>query len=293
MFNRDSKGRNVIELTDEETKVFIRKKYYFCGRYDVHRGHPIHCSATAVVVNAKDYEIYGAFFDKYNQEHIDEIEDQMFTKEHFQKCIRMSGTLDTFLVDDEHIDTAFSIADINHNGKITKVEFVRYCEKQFGAFQKVVIKFMMNKDQYEREVKTRVTNNLSATFVVSLLPSPTESEFEAGLLALSNLKLPNGKSISNYKYGIVMEAASRSMDVIASKERPDNTRIRSMLSDIIKAIQHLHENGVVHGDIKLMNVIRSQDTMKLIDMDAATKIEEDSYIGCKFSSGGIALIKIS
>jgi len=71
--------------------------------------------------------------------------------------------------------------------------------------------------------------------------------------------------------------------------------IRALMSDVGDALRHLHENNLIHGDLKMMNVVRVNDKLRLIDFDAAVRITERDadpmkggtihYVGAKFSSG--------
>ena len=42
---------------------------------------------------------------------------------------------------------------------------------------------------------------------------------------------------------------------------------------------------MLHGDIKLLNIVRVQTSIKLIDMDAMVKLDGSGFMGSKFSSG--------
>ena len=49
----------------------------------------------------------------------------------------------------------------------------------------------------------------------------------------------------------------------------------------------MHQKGVVHADIKTLNVVRIDDTWKRIDLDAACRVGED-FVGLKSGSAYIA-----
>jgi serine/threonine protein kinase len=109
---------------------------------------------------------------------------------------------------------------------------------------------------------------------------------------VSSLKLHDGKSMSEYQYGIVMPAADRSLDAIFRSERPDMQHVRIMAHELGLAVQHLHDCGIVHGDLKILNCVRINNRMHLVDFDAAATVAalgEDvtmaNYAGSKFSSG--------
>ena len=46
------------------------------------------------------------------------------------------------------------------------------------------------------------------------------------------------------------------------------------MQQVMECVQHLHEKGLVHGDIKMLNVVRLalDNRLRLIDLDAAAKI---------------------
>ena len=53
-------------------------------------------------------------------------------------------------------------------------------------------------------------------------------------------------------------------------ERPDMTRCIKYLREVAEALVHLHSQGVIHLDIKLLNILRYNFRLRLTDMDAAT-----------------------
>ena len=62
-----------------------------------------------------------------------------------------------------------------------------------------------------------------------------------------------------------------------------------MMREIAEALQHLHEQDITHGDLKMLNVLRVDNKSKLIDFDASASIGPiDSFIGAKFSSGNLS-----
>jgi len=104
------------------------------------------------------------------------------------------------------------------------------------------------------------------------------------LTSLDKVKLFDGSSIASYRYCIIMPAADRSLDEIYKKERPDEDQLRYMMRELATAVQECHDKGITHGDLKLLNVLRVDGIIKLIDLDASAVIARD-YAGAKFSSG--------
>jgi hypothetical protein len=68
-------------------------------------------------------------------------------------------------------------------------------------------------------------------------------------------------------------------------ERPDLAHCKTYLQEVGVAMHHLHVQGIVHQDLKSLNVLRHNGHMLLTDMDAASSLEQGDHAGAKFSSG--------
>ena len=97
--------------------------------------------------------------------------------------------------------------------------------------------------------------------------------------------------LREYKHAIVMPFADRNLDAIFRSERPDKGDIRFMAKELAEALKHVHSKGLIHGDVKLQNVVRFGVRLRPIDLDAAVEIDSlagadyESFAGAKFSSG--------
>lgn len=56
------------------------------------------------------------------------------------------------------------------------------------------------------------------------------------------------------------------------------------MKEIAKALAFLYSMGFIHGDLKMLNIVRIKNLLLLIDLDASAKIDTDC-VGSKFSSG--------
>ena len=146
---------------------------------------------------------------------------------------------------------------------------------------RVAIKFMRSEEQCRRERSVRANSSLSGSYVVGLLEGPSEAVFAEEVKGLS---MHDGRSLAEYRHGLVMPFADRSLDEIVKKERPDMLYIKVMMHEVAEALQHCHERGVTHGDLKMLNGVRVGAAIKLIDLDAAAVISQDPACA-KFSSG--------
>jgi serine/threonine protein kinase len=78
--------------------------------------------------------------------------------------------------------------------------------------------------------------------------------------------------LHKYMYGLFMPAADRSLDAVFRCERPDTLHVKQMMAEVAWALEHLHSKRVIHGDVKMLNILRVDNRMRLIDLDASCKV---------------------
>jgi len=92
--------------------------------------------------------------------------------------------------------------------------------------------------------------------------------------------------LSEYLYCLALPAADRSLKEIIDKERiaggRDIEAVRSIASQMARALEHMHSKGRIHGDLKPLNVVRVGEYVKLIDLDASALMSE--HAASKWSS---------
>eukprot|EP00985_Skeletonema_marinoi_P010384 scaffold4881_cov201-Skeletonema_marinoi.AAC.1 len=275
---RDDQGRTALSLAAIGPRVEIHKFLLFCGRYKLSDGPPEHRTATSVVLRAQDLgeqTDYGVFFDE-----ADKNEDGNLDLKELKRIASSIG-LDHGIF-------------LKGSDAISKEEFVSICKRQLGdGPREVVIKLMQEKVQWERERRAR--NGFE--YVVSALsnvPSDTKiaDAVEEDKGGLDAIKVKFLKYIVLGKYVIVMNAADRNLHQIFFQEQPNIEAVRAMLRQLFEAVKHLHEKNIMHGDIKMGNIVRLRridNKLRLIDLDASARIvtpggEEESFAGAKFSS---------
>lgn len=53
-----------------------------------------------------------------------------------------------------------------------------------------------------------------------------------------------------------MDAAQRNLMVVLLQERPTIADVRQLFLEIVRCVQHLHGVGLIHGDLKPLNIVR-------------------------------------
>ncbi|KAF0708199.1 hypothetical protein As57867_006404, partial [Aphanomyces stellatus] len=269
-YAKDKHGRHVLHSTDTETRQVLKDLLFFCARYEILEGPPIHVSATAIVATAYDHGIFSQVFDTHAN-----ANGEMDLKG-FAECSRLVLAHSCDMPNNQAEE--FAIMDVSKSGNVKKVDFLRYCGQTFGGKLKVAIKFMRNGDDFEREIIAR--RGLDTQFVLGLTPAPTANELQQNLVTV---KLNGDISVVEYPHVLVMPAADRSLHDIYEKEYLTDNKIRQMMEEVAQALQHIHGRGIAHGDLKMLNILRVGNQLKLIDLDASTDF--DLLAGAKWSSG--------
>ena len=144
----------------------------------------------------------------------------------------------------------------------------------------VALKFICHKCHYLRELSVRKFSTLSDKYVINTILSFDGDEDKKFLEETQKRGL--------FPYCVVMPAAERNLSAVLAHEHiagRDWDKIRLISKQLVAAVGHLHEQGLVHGDIKPLNVMRLDGDYRLIDLDACVSYRDCSFIGAKFSSG--------
>jgi serine/threonine protein kinase len=144
---------------------------------------------------------------------------------------------------------------------------------------------MKSKESFLNEVYVRSEGNFNPQYVLNIYDSydsDRDNEFHECAIA---------KGFVNYPYLIVMPVADRNLnEIVTNGELIDETDlhfVRSVIIDITRCLNHLHAKDFIHGDIKPKNIMRSEASYKLIDLDGASRIGE--FGGIKISSADLAM----
>jgi len=115
----------------------------------------------------------------------------------------------------------------------------------------VAMKFMKNRDQFDRELSIRAICKFDSRYVLDCLRSYDGDRQDEKNVAFRKDAILKG--YEEYPYCVVMEAGTMSLKHLIDKQNiagQDWDAIRNMTKQIAKAVQHVHERGVIHGDIK-------------------------------------------
>lgn len=175
------------------------------------------------------------------------------------------------------------------------------------------LKFMRTKSQFARELLTRQAYQFHFDYVMDVVMSnpPADSQLslypdvltiDMSVLA-EGTNTPQVKQIVESMYCVVMPFANRTLLSWLTSEYAlghgqvsvaQTTRglsgsvvdIRLLFLQILEAVEYLHVNGLVHGDLKPQNIVFHNNRWKLIDLDAVCSIGSH-YVDCEMTSSAV------
>ena len=165
-------------------------------------------------------------------------------------------------------------------------------DKETGQPIKVALKLMRLKEQFQREISTR-DKEFSHEYVMHLLQTHPEvglsgiiNEPDEGMNVEADATGQLTKANAEKFYLLVMPLADRNLFVALKQERwagKNMEEVRHVFVQLVHCVEHMHEKGVLHADLKTLNIVRTAGQWKLIDLDAACVIGKES-VGHKSSS---------
>ncbi len=141
-------GIRGFDITDSDSKAVFIKHMFLCGRYELQEGPPIHRSATAVVVHAKDHQFpqeCKRIFDTAASITKDySLNFRKFSKAIQDVCcfLGQRDVTENEHEEDKRFENEFNSWDKDNSGTISQSEFMDYCFSKFGSCRRVVLKFM-------------------------------------------------------------------------------------------------------------------------------------------------------
>lgn len=159
-----------------------------------------------------------------------------------------------------------------------------------GNAAPVALKLMRMKGHFMREINAR-KHDFSVDYVVDIVARFPATDDEVGSWpdiagADTNERLNITKAEAEKFFCIVMPLANRNMFVAFKQERfagRNMEEVKHVFVQLVKCVEHMHSKGVLHADLKTLNVVRINTQWKLIDMDATCVIGQDP-VGFKSSS---------
>lgn len=147
---------------------------------------------------------------------------------------------------------------------------------------KVALKFSCNSFDYRRELSSRQHFTFDSNHV---LPVITHYDCEESIVYAMEFQKHGFDSFLNC---LVLPAGNRNLaetlvNELRLKSEDKLDFIRSTAASLMKSLAHIHESGLIHGDVKPQNVVKIGDNWVFIDLDSSAVIGS-GFAGCKLHS---------
>jgi serine/threonine protein kinase len=290
---KDETGNTAFNIAFDKAKLAFRQRTSLMGRYNLHPPPFLHKSASSITIAADDFGAVDEYNNKFSRFCSQSGETATLNKEQFKKLLK-----------EVCIKEADPIPALDQSYRFSKEDFVKVCCKQLhgspdNESRPVVIKFIREEARFRKMVDIWQMYDLDSKYVISILhtyqkvtPDGSGNELgEGGMVHPSWRALK--QDFEGFDHCIVMPKGDCDLHSIYLQEKLDIATVRSYAKQIAEALQHLHHNHIIHGDVRLRNVVRVGGRMQLLDLDASAFLVEcqnppegmKKYVGAKFASG--------
>ena len=256
-YAKDKNGRLAIDIATKENRKALNSLYLWFGRFKVTESRPIHASDTCFVYRAKDCNVVEQDVnenDGTNEDNESEVTADV--------AIKLITNKEQFCR--ELYFRKLSLSD----------DYV-VCVR---AFYPILNQSNNNNDNNNMNESDSYGSYIDQINVSAEHPSNIS-------ISLNNLKSLS-KELAEKLYCIVMPFGDRNLYVTLKQERfagRDFDEVRHVFAQIVKCVDYLHTKGILHGDLKPLNIVRLGTQWKLIDFDGSCRLREDT-VGSKYSS---------
>jgi serine/threonine protein kinase len=273
---KDLQGRSAMEISSFGIRNALERRLLLFGRYEMKKETPIHKGVESLIIKVFDRKpevlLRNAF-----QEALTSLEDRTIGKKEFSMVIIQLFSENDIVKND--LLARLNSLSIN---RISEEMFIELCVEALNHEEPIelAVKFMTNAEKFRREVSLREKYNLDISYVMQINSSFTsDTHTEAFLEAVALVKAEtNLKYLNEFKHAILMPLAETSFEFIYRDERPQGGEIRVLMKELANAIHHLHQKGLIHGNITLQNVVRIHNQLRLNDLGSAAVLGAPFHI---------------
>ena len=197
---------------------------------------------------------------KYNNNYVSKIANYSGDKKIIDNEIRISKYLKKN-VSNNLIDKYFSIVINHHNLKKSKYKKLKKCNLKSNTDYKIL---------YSKNVGCKPITKHSKIFIKNNNIRKIRVNNIKGNKIISKKKIYNSKQIIRTCGDLIQE-------LVQKKTFSEKTRVKS-IKMLIKAINILHNNNIIHFDIKLDNIISDNNNLRLIDFGGSILLDDFNNI---------------
>lgn len=287
----------LVESCSPHIQQFFHQYLLLCDRYFLLPSESISQTLSSLTVTAYDYlasNFYRKCFQFCVQDNIDAVSDvsslgdscdpsavdKNFTPDFYradshQAEIRKGGmTSSEFYefaqlvglnfssdgkIDELAILDLYSTLLQSSDGNLTEEFLVGYCEEYFQHPRKIKLKFSCHPQHAQYQYLLREKELIGSNYIIKLLDAPSTDILLSGLASYFHPLYDFRK----FNSVVAMAFYDSNLDFVFRNEQPNNIEVKRIMKQIAYAILDCHERGVIHGNLSMKNILRSESSYVL------------------------------
>jgi serine/threonine protein kinase len=293
----DMDGVRCIDVAHPCMSLAMMSGTFFCWRYDISPGEPLHKSPRSLVFEAKDrgYEFKLRKFFCVS----------LHEKRSLTNSDVTAALVEISLIDADTVTTLKSL-NIPKDFPATEKNFITLCEKfiklNYSAdlIPTIAIKFCSSNEYFVRDTMIRSSNQFDERFVIDVIKDDDPKTLSDAVQYYEYFR--NG-TVVDFPHVMIFQKSGNTLRTTIESRNLSETDIKHLLCQFGEAIHHVHEKGVMHGDIRSDNAIcyrgsagtpeESIDYVSLIDFSASGRFLpspnsnlsfSNEYVGARYDS---------
>ena len=251
-------GERLIDIACKECKQAMQGALYLLDRFEVDSGAPLHLTASSAVVAATDRVTSG--LKGLQRRALKAMRDEAAVLTELKGRL---GIDNGFVVPILTVYVDASMPNMAYEGKVP-------IERVAGLGQKLAN--MVRK-------RRSATGALAVEDLAKVSTADGSKKRQSGVSVNADeaARIASREDVcEGYRYLVVLKLADTNLADVLCHERiggVDFMQARKIATDLAKALDRLHSQKRIHGDVKPLNAVRLGTSWQLIDLDVSCKIE--------------------
>ena len=251
---KDDFGKNCLDVATANMRLACTTGLYYCWRYEVNTDQPLHTSENCIVLEAIDRNYENQLRSYYNHNLCEE--NQLHNYDVAEALVSIN------LIDKDSVN---KLQQIPSNNEVSEDNFIYLCQRFIASnfavelVPKVALKFVKSNESFTRELMVRSSNAFDGKYVVGFIKDIDERALVDAIEYFPPFQLAQYKA---FHHVLVMQKTGSNLSdflniekLIVSQNCTDHDRTVKLFEQLGQCLQHVHEQGVVHGNVSLFNTL--------------------------------------
>ena len=275
---KDEFGNLCIDVASAKMRLACATGLYYCWRYEVNVEKPLHVSENCIVLEAIDRKYENLLRDYY---HLNLCQESRLHNYDVAEALVSINLIEK--------DKVNKLQQIPSNNEVSEDNFIDLCQKFIASnfslelIPKVVLKFVKSNVRFTRELMVRSSNDFDSKLVVGFIKDDDERALIDAIEYYPPFQAAKYKAFEHVvvmqKTGLDLNEFLKSENLVICKDRVEHDRVVNLFGQLGFCIQHVHDKGVMHGNVSAFNILCQNGSNWTSDGN-------DSVVLIDFSSSG-------